>query len=146
MGSFGGLALRFIAVICCASTLLVAIVLAKSSGAETIVEERTMSGSNVELVAEIHCGSGCTIFLSPADQKAIAAGGAAATIGITTRACGPSLACNAVAAAGVAMITMYVSEYGSDTCDMVIRIRNMGVGTTAVIVDHVTLCGRPLPV
>lgn len=141
---FGGLGERFITVLCCVSALLGAIALVSSNGGAG-VEERPVRDPRIELVARVHCGSGCTFILSPADQKAIAAGGVAATLGITTRACGVNVACNALAAAAVAMITMYVSEHGSDTCDMHIRIRNMGAGTTAVWIDSVMLCGDPVP-
>lgn len=145
MRSFGGLAQRFITVLFCTSVLLGAIALANSQQ-PTSVDELSAFDSKIELVAEVHCGSGCTFILSPADQKAIMAGGVAATVGITTKACGANLACTAIAAAAVAMITMYVSEHGSDTCDMHIRVRNMGLGTIAVWIDSVTVCGQHVPV
>jgi hypothetical protein len=145
MRQVGGFAKRFFAVLCCASALLGAIALANLNYGASI-EERSTFDSKIELVASVNCGTGCTFVLSPADQKAIAAGGVAAAAAITTRPCRTNVACNALAIAGAAIVTMYVSEHGSDTCDMHIRIRNMGAGTTAVWVDHVTLCGEPLPV
>lgn len=138
MRSFRGFAGRFIAVLCCASALLGAIVLANSNQGAGI-EERSVYEPKIDLIAEVECGRGCTFILSPADQKAIAAGGIAAVPVMAVRACGANVTCNALAAAGAALITMYVSEHGSDTCDMHIRVQPSGV-TTAVIVTHKVVC------
>lgn len=134
----GGLAKRFIADLACLSLLFGAVAM---SSLEYGVGrgERQVYEAGIGLVVQVECGRGCTFILDPADQKAIAGGGIAAWTAYTARACGANVACNAVALAGAGIATMYVSEYGSDTCDMHIRIRPTGV-TTAVIVTHELQC------
>jgi hypothetical protein len=144
MRSFGGLVRRFIAVLCCASILIGAISI--SAFADDVgIERRPEAQPKIELVVEAECGRGCTFILTPEDQKAISAGGIAAWTAIAARACGMNLACNAAVVAGAALATEYVTEYGSDTCDMHIRIRPTGV-TTAVVVTHELRCaGKATP-
>jgi hypothetical protein len=106
---------------------------------------RPVLESKIALAVEVECGRGCTFILTPADQKAIAAGGIATWTAFAARACGANLPCNAVVVAGAATATEYVTEYASDTCNMHIRIRPVGV-TTAVIVTHELRCpGKASP-
>lgn len=138
MRTFGGSVMRLIGILCCVVALLGAVEMS-SFDRHASIEERTVLGSEIELVVDVECGRGCTFILSPADQKAIAGGGVAAWTAFASRACGASIPCNAMVLAGAAMATMYVSEYGSDTCDMHIKIRPMGI-TTAVLVTHELRC------
>jgi hypothetical protein len=144
MRSFDGLIKRFIVVLFCASTLLATLALTNLKyGAD--LGDRSVFNSKIKLVAEVECGSGCTFTLSPAEQKVIAGGGIGAWAAMAARACGVNIPCNVFAAAGAAAATMYVSEYGSDTCNMQIRIRPVGV-TTAVITTSYLVCpGKASP-